>query len=31
MDSLGDEAFIIGGVEALDEDGLSYWHEDQVE
>ncbi len=24
-------AFIVGGVKTLDEDGLSCWHEDQVE
>jgi hypothetical protein len=31
MYSLGNEGFVIGGVEALDEDGLGYWHKDQVE
>ncbi len=30
VDSLRDETFIAGSVEALDEDGLSFWHEDQV-
>ncbi len=30
VDSLGDEAFIIGGIEALDEDGLGCRIEKQV-
>jgi hypothetical protein len=31
MGSLTDETLIIGGIEALDEDGLGFWHEDQVQ
>jgi hypothetical protein len=31
MDSLMDETLIIGGIEALDEDGLGFWNEDQVQ
>jgi hypothetical protein len=31
MDSLGDEAFIIGGFMTLNDNGLSCRHEDQVE
>jgi hypothetical protein len=30
-DSFGNEFLVVGGVEALDEDGVGFWHEDQVE
>jgi hypothetical protein len=31
MDSFEDKALVIGGVEALDEDGVGVQHEDQLE
>jgi hypothetical protein len=30
VDFLGNEGFVIGGVETLGEDGLECWHENQV-
>jgi hypothetical protein len=31
MDSFEDKVLVIGGVEALDEDGVGFQHEDQLE